>query len=156
MKKLIILFNLLISISSINLYSNCYDSLYLKTISFIKMHEGFRSCEYIIEGKSTIGYGHLIKKGESFNCLTKKQADSLLIKDLNSSINLAKKYIKTKGSRLLSISHFIYCKGIGNFLKSSIYFKIINNIELLEEDFLKYRFKKNRQYEWELWKLNCF
>jgi GH24 family phage-related lysozyme (muramidase) len=135
--------------------TSCYSTYYEEAVKIIKHHEGFRSCEYTLEGVRTIGYGHTIKKGESFKCLTETQADSLLRVDFNSALKRVDTHVGVKGSRKISLGHFIYCKGIGTFLKSSIYSKLKDGIELIEEDFTKYRFRKSRVFEWELWKLNC-
>ena len=135
--------------------TSCYLTHYEESINVIKQHEGFRSCEYVIEGVRTIGYGHTIKKGEVFKCLTEAQADSLLKKDFNSALKRVDTQVGLKGSRKLAIGHFIYCKGIGTFLKSELYTKIKGGIELIEADFTKYRFRKSRLFEWKLWKLNC-
>lgn len=151
MKKFLCLFFLLNS----SLYASCYDTLYSETLTFIKKHEGFSSCEYTIEGVRTIGYGHVIKKGETFSCLTKEEATDLLKKNFKSAISIVKRYLTLTGSRLLAIAHFVYCKGIGTFLKSEIYSKLKSNLELKQEDFTKYRFPENRKWEWKLWTLNC-
>lgn len=135
--------------------NSCYLTHYEEAVKVIKQHEGFRSCEYVIEGVKTIGYGHTIKKGEVFKCLTEDQADSLLRVDFNSALKRVDTHIGVKGSRKIALGHFIYCKGIGTFLKSELYDKIRGGIELVETDFTKYRFRKSRLFEWELWKLNC-
>lgn len=52
-------------------------------IRLIQEFEGFRSEEYDdIGGKPTIGYGHLVKSGDSFASLTDAQATVLLCQDL--------------------------------------------------------------------------
>lgn len=52
-------------------------------IEFIKLREGFRSKPYNdVGGKPTVGYGHLIRPGESFGTLSESQATALLCTDL--------------------------------------------------------------------------
>lgn len=145
---------LIIALSQ-NTTNSCYLTHYEDAVKIIKKHEGFRSCEYTLEGVRTIGYGHTIKKGESFKCLTEIQADSLLRADFNSALKRVDTHVGVKGSRKIALGHFIYCKGIGTFLKSTIYSKLKAGNSLIEEDFTKYRFRKSRVFEWELWKLNC-
>lgn len=136
-------------------FSSCHANYYEEAVAKIKEHEGFRSCTYVLEGVRTIGYGHTIKKGEHFGCLTETQADSLLRADFNAALKCVDRYTKTKGSRRIALGHFIYCKGVGTFLKSELYSKIKSGVTLVEADFTKYRFKKTRLFEWSLWNLNC-
>jgi len=52
-------------------------------LDLIKKFEGFEPKKYECPaGKATIGYGHVIKKGESFTKLTEKAAEGLLAEDL--------------------------------------------------------------------------
>lgn len=52
-------------------------------IELIKEFEGFRSETYDdIGGKPTVGYGHLVRSGDSFGSLTEAQATALLCEDL--------------------------------------------------------------------------
>lgn len=55
-------------------------------IALIQKFEGFSPTVYDdAAGKPTIGYGHLIKKGESFTTLTEMQALAILYKDVVSA-----------------------------------------------------------------------
>ena len=52
-------------------------------LDLIKEFEGFRGKAYNCPaGHPTIGYGHLIKKGEKFDRLTEAEAEELLRKDV--------------------------------------------------------------------------
>lgn len=117
------------------------DSLYEFFIDFIKKHEGFRSKPYhtgIDTDGMTIGYGHLIKKGEIFDSVTKLEAEMLLRKDFNNAILLIKKHTKLKKhNEVYSMAHFVFAKGIGKFLKSDIR-KKIDLKEDFYEDLMKY------------------
>jgi GH24 family phage-related lysozyme (muramidase) len=134
---------------------SCYSEKYELAIKILKAKEGFRSCEYTIEGVRTIGYGHTIKKNEKFGCLTINQADSLLRADFDYALCQVDRYTGITGSRKIALGHLIYCRGIGNFLKSDLYLKLKTCQELDEIDFIKYRFYESRIFEWNLWKLNC-
>lgn len=52
-------------------------------LDFLCRQEGFRSRPYLDSaGKPTIGYGHLIRRGETFDALTEAEALALLKTDL--------------------------------------------------------------------------
>lgn len=52
-------------------------------IALIKSFEGFVPKTYLCPaGKPTIGYGHVVEKGETFGELTEPEASALLAKDL--------------------------------------------------------------------------
>ena len=55
-----------------------------KAVEIIKEFEGFAALEYTcVTGNRTIGYGHVIKPGESYVCgLSEKKAEELLLSDL--------------------------------------------------------------------------
>ncbi len=116
---------------------------YEATIWYIKQHEGFNNgYAYVCDaGYKTIGYGHVVKPSENFmnDRITKSQADSLLRLDFNQSIALVEKYTSLTGSKKLAIAHFVYSKGIGNFLRSRLKQKIDNN-EPIDNEILKWCF----------------
>lgn len=67
--------------------------MYEEVKEIIKKNEGLRLSVYKdTRGFPTIGYGHLIKKGEKFGLLTKQQADELFEKDFAEHLNHAKKF----------------------------------------------------------------
>ena len=52
-------------------------------LDLLRQFEQFRSAPYKDQGgKLTIGYGHLIKAGESFTVMTQAQGSTLLAKDV--------------------------------------------------------------------------
>lgn len=54
-------------------------------VALIKRFEGFSACVYLCPaGKSTIGYGHVVRKGENFvgRMLSKEEAEDLLLQDV--------------------------------------------------------------------------
>lgn len=64
-------------------------------IDLIKRFEGFRSKPYYCAaGKLTIGYGHVVLKGEDFSAgITKEQGEELLRKDLLVAELAVQKYV---------------------------------------------------------------
>jgi len=96
---------------------------YEEVLEFIKQHEGFANgrAYRCAAGNLTIGYGHIIRKGEHFpHQLTKEQADSLLRADFRQAIRTAEKLTGLKGSRKLAVAHFIFSKGCGAFSRSTL------------------------------------
>lgn len=114
---------------------------YEATILFIKQHEGFAGGKayYCAAGYKTIGYGHVVKKNEHFNNdrISLADADKLVRKDFNKALEMAEQHTGLKGNKLLAVAHFIFAKGIGNFLKSTLRVKIANN-EPVDQEFLKW------------------
>ena len=108
-----------------------WRSNYEEVIDFIKQHEGFANgrpyrCS---AGKLTIGYGHIIQKGEHFpHQISRETADSLLRRDFNRAIRTAEKFTNLKGSRKLAVAHFIFSKGCGAFNKSTLRKEILLTI----------------------------
>ena len=113
---------------------------YELTILFIKEHEGFnKGYSYNCPaGHRTIGYGHIVKKGEVFPYrISQEEAEELLRKDFNAAIQLCEKYTDLTGTKKLAIAHFIYAKGIGNFLRSGLK-RSIENDKPIEKEILKW------------------
>ena len=64
-------------------------------LNFIAGYEGYSATTYQdVAGLPTIGYGHLIKSGESFGTLSKDAALQLLKKDASFAVNAVNKYVK--------------------------------------------------------------
>lgn len=65
-------------------------------LNLIKTHEGLRLNVYNdVAGFPTIGYGHLMKKGETFTTITESFASMLLRQDLATAEAIVKKYVGT-------------------------------------------------------------
>lgn len=96
-------------------------------IELIKKYEGFSAIPYLCPGDEwTIGYGHKILPGESFNRISKKVATELLAHD----VGIAERFIRGRGWALTqnefdALVSFVYNVGIGTFKKSSV-MKYIN------------------------------
>jgi GH24 family phage-related lysozyme (muramidase) len=92
--------------------SNCLD--------YIKSHEGFLATpKKCLGGKLSIGIGHVIQRGEDYSKITMQDAESLLKKDFEVALELAKKQ-GYKSHQAVAVAHFIYALGIGNWNKSSV------------------------------------
>ncbi len=105
-----------------------FEKGYEEAIEFIKTHEGFAGGKayYDAAGIKTIGYGHVIAPGEKFpERITKKQAENLLRKDFDKAVKAAGRETNVKGYKKIVVAHFIYAKGIGNFLKSNFRKKVL-------------------------------
>ncbi len=99
-------------------------------LGFIKGYEKFMANSYYAtasekaRGIRTIGYGHVIRKGESFNePMTQAEADALLLKDLNEFEGYVRAYVKvplTQGQYDALVS-LMFNVGPGNFRASSVY-----------------------------------
>lgn len=141
---------------------------YESTIWFIKQHEGFAGGKAYTcaAGYRTIGYGHVIKKGEYFpgGRISREDADILVRKDFDKALELCDMYTNLKGTKRLAIAHFIFAKGIGNFLRSTLRKKIEKG-EPIEEEILKWcvyrkpdgtKVRSKYSYNIRLWELDMY
>lgn len=97
-------------------------------IELIKSFEGFSNKIYLCPaGVPTIGYGHAIKKGETFTTLTTKGAESLLQKDLEFFEARVSELVKTPltSNQFSALVSFTYNTGAGK-LKSSTLLRLLN------------------------------
>ncbi len=96
-------------------------------VGLIKEFEGFRSKPYKCPaGVDTIGYGHVIRKGESYTSITKKEADKLLRKDLGPFERTIQDKVEVPLSQNQydSLCSFIFNVGSGNFNSSTMLKKL--------------------------------
>lgn len=141
---------------------------YNATIEYIKDHEGFNGGKAYrcTAGYLTIGYGHVVKEGEYFegNVISPEAADRLLREDFNTSIELVEKFTDLKGNKKLAIAHFVFSKGIGNFLRSTLK-KKIDNGEPIDDEILKWcyyttpngkKIKSEYSYKIRQWELEMY
>lgn len=79
-----------------------------------------------------IGWGHLIKRDESFDTITKEYADSLLKADFNAHILYVKDVWgnKLKPHQIYSLALLSYNVGVGTFMKKGFTEKIDTNVWL--------------------------
>jgi lysozyme len=125
-----------------------WNKNYEKTIKAIKKHEGFAGGKpYVCPGGyTTIGYGHVIKEGESFTELTEKQADSLLRVDFNKALRSVELSVNIKGSKKLAIAHFVFARGIGTFNKSELREMVLKG-EPIDDEIVKWCYYTNTSGE---------
>lgn len=102
-----------------------------KGIDLIKKYEGYQPTVYICPaGKETIGYGHVVKTGESFRAITQKDAEDILKDDLviaeKSVMNLIKAPLQQE--HFDALVSFTFNLGAGNLEKSTLRSKI-NRLE---------------------------
>ena len=98
-----------------------------KGVELVKQYEGYHATPYVCPGgKLTIGYGHVILKGEKYSNLNKAQATALLKKDLakyerdvNSLIN-----VKLTQEQYDALVSFTYNLGPGALQKSGLRKKV--------------------------------
>lgn len=96
-------------------------------INLIKWFEGYREREYLDSaGKRTIGYGHLIRKSERFEKLTKEEAEKILLRDLEIAEKAIKENVKVELNQRQydALISLVYNIGVNNFLKSTLLKKL--------------------------------
>ena len=88
----------------------------------IRKHEAFMPRPYDDgAGNLTIGYGHLIRKGENYSAgITEAQADTLFRRDVERVVNpaLDRITINLKQNQVDALGSFIFNVGTGGFLKN--------------------------------------
>jgi len=106
------------------------------TISLVKKFENFSSAIYLCSaGKPTIGYGHVVKINEIAkykNGISPKEADDLLIQDLQDSVNCLKKLIKVNltANQISALISLVFNVGCHEFYTSKALILINeNNLE---------------------------
>jgi len=94
-----------------------------KAINLITEFEGFSSTPYMDENDGmTIGYGHLIKKGESFTAITRMQGRAILKQDVAIAENAIAELVTgplTQGMYDALVS-FVFNIGRGQFKHSTM------------------------------------
>ena len=97
--------------------------MYNEVIESLKRNEGLVLYPYLCPSNHlTIGYGHLIKRGERYTRITKKEADNLLKSDFDKRLNLVDTALSY--NKRLALAHFVYNLGIGNYLRSNLHKKV--------------------------------
>lgn len=122
-------------------------NLYNLSINHLKSKEGLClkptvSCD----GLLTIGYGHVIKKNESFTGISEMEATILLKKDLQKAIDFVKKNTDLKDNKALAMGLLSFNIGTGRFLQ---YLKndsllVGNNINKIK-NYCNYHANKNNK-----------
>lgn len=93
-----------------------------KGLELIKKWESFVPNVYLCPaGLPTIGYGHVVKNGESFSKITEEEAHELLLKDIKQyeeAIN--KKNLNLTQSQFDALCSFVYNVGATAFSNSTM------------------------------------
>lgn len=109
----------------------------------IMLHEGFRSAPYkCVAGHLTIGYGHRIQKGETFEKVSRDEAYAILKNDFNQAMEAALRlspHLKRSDNvfKRYAIAHFIFAKGSGSYSRSNLR-KKVNNCENVDDEFRRW------------------
>ena len=113
-----------------------------KGIEFIKQHEGFNAYRYKDSaGLWTIGYGHLIKKGEAYKHITHDMAERLLKRDIKTVEKAINKLVKVKltQSQYDAVASFVFNVGEGAFKRSTMLYHINrSNYGVAANEFVKW------------------
>lgn len=99
-------------------------------LDLIKRFEGFRSIVYYdLANKATIGYGHLIKKGEKFTSITKHEAECLLKSDVEIAEAAVNRLVKTNlnDNQFSALVSFVFNLGADAFSSSTLLKKLNQN-----------------------------
>jgi|GEM_PF-1861777 len=105
-------------------------------LNFIAGYEGYSAITYKdVAGLPTIGYGHLIKLGESFGTLSKDAALKLLRKDASFAINAVNKYVTVSltQNQFDALTSLTFNIGAGAFSNSTV-LKNVNSGNILSID----------------------
>jgi len=92
-------------------------------IELLKMFEGVRLERYLDSaGLPTIGVGHLIRDGESFQKITLAQAEQLLKKDIAAAAKSVNRsaHLFLNQQQFDALVSFVFNIGVGNFEKSTM------------------------------------
>lgn len=96
-------------------------------IDLIKRFEGFSSTVYICPaGYPTIGYGHLVRSGESFNEISETEAEELLRKDVESAERAVLRLVNVPltDGQFDALVSFTFNLGSGAFQRSTLRRKV--------------------------------
>jgi lysozyme len=96
-------------------------------IDLIKNFEKYSPTNYLCQAKKpTIGYGHVIKKGESFSWIDKKTAEDMLRKDVKIAESFVEDNVKIAltQSQYDALTSFVYNIGGTAFKNSTLLTKI--------------------------------
>ncbi len=99
-----------------------------KGLNLIKKYEGFKPLKHLCPaGIPTIGYGHVLKKGEEdYKEISKNKAEELLSQDVKIAESTIKKNVMVKltQNQFDALVSLVYNWGSGNFLRSNLLKKL--------------------------------
>lgn len=97
-------------------------------LALVKGFEGFRSAAYDDSaGLPTIGYGHLIKKGENYTEISEAEAETILAGDLFDAEEAVNELVKVwlTQNQFDALVSFVFNEGKGKFASSTL-LKLLN------------------------------
>lgn len=100
-----------------------------KGLDLIKQSENFSPIPYLCPARQwTVGWGHVILRGEKFTSITKQEGEALLSKDVALTEICINKYVKVPltQNQFDALVSFIFNIGRRNFLGSTM-LKELNN-----------------------------
>jgi Phage-related lysozyme (muraminidase) len=103
-------------------------------IDLIKRFEGFSSTVYICPaGYPTIGYGHLVRSGESYTEISETEAEELLRKDVESAERAVLRLVNVPltDGQFDALVSFTFNLGSGAFQRSTLRRKLNRHSYLL-------------------------
>src|SRR5215510_3407914 len=121
-------------------------------LELVKKSEGLRLEKYQdVAGKWTIGYGHLIKRGEVFDGpITEERASELLEHDLGLAESAVDDLVTVplNDNQYAALVDFVYNVGKGNFEASTL-LKLLNSgkYAAASNEFLKWVYAGGRRIE---------
>jgi GH24 family phage-related lysozyme (muramidase) len=106
---------------------------YEQAIEHLKHYEGFRSQIYIdVDGSRTIGYGHHLLAGESYNNINEETATEILKRDFNSRLGIVEAKYDVKGTKALALTLFSFNLGLGG-LDRAVNNGMLQNIQKIKQ-----------------------
>lgn len=117
-------------------------------IDLIKRFEGYRPTVYLdIVGKQTVGYGHLLRPGESFGYLDRQAAEALLRHDVAFAEAAVNRLITVPlhPFQFDALTSFVFNLGSGCLQRSTLR-RVVNREEHAQaaDEFHKYRLAGGR------------
>lgn len=119
-----------------------------KGLGIIKYFEGFKENPYLdAGGKMTIGYGHLLRRGEYYTEISKNEAVALLKDDIALAEAAVKRLVEVEltNNQFSALVSLVYNIGMGNFAKSTL-LKKLNKSDYggATKEFVRWRFVGKR------------
>jgi lysozyme len=96
-------------------------------LDLIKSFEGFSPTVYLCAaGYPTIGYGHVVRKGESFTVISEDDAENILAKDVETAEKSVLRLISVplSDAQFASLVSFVFNLGSGALQRSTLRSKI--------------------------------